>query len=121
MKKLFVVVLKVVILGHKCTYEGHVPNDSKMAKIRDWPPCKNVTDVHAFLSVTGYMCIWIKNYSTIACPLHDLTCKSQPFAWTKSQAAAMQALKDAIIHSSALISIDYKADCAIYLAINSSV
>ncbi len=92
-----------------------------MVKICDWPLCKNVTDICTFLSVTGYMCIWIKNYLTIAHPLHDLTCKSQPFAWTESQAAAMQALKDTIIHSSALISIDYEADHAIYLAINSSV
>jgi len=33
----------------------------------------------------------------------------------------MQALKDAIVHSSTLISIDYEADRAIYLAIDSSV
>ena len=51
-----------------------------MVKICDWPLCKNVTDIRAFLGVTGYMCIWIKNYSTIACPLHDLTHKGQPFA-----------------------------------------
>src|SRR5713101_4702934 len=33
----------------------------------------------------------------------------------------MQALKDMIVHSSTLISIDYEADHAIYLAIDSSV
>jgi len=55
MKKLFVTVLEVVILGHKCMYEGHVPNDSKTAKIRDWLPCKNVTNIRAFLGVMGYM------------------------------------------------------------------
>ena len=75
-KKLFVAVPKVFILGHKCTYEGRVPDDSKAAKIHDWPPCKNVTDVRTFLSVTGYMRVWIKNYSSIARPLHDLTCKN---------------------------------------------
>jgi hypothetical protein len=121
MKKLFVAVPEVVILGHKCTYEGRMPDDSKTAKIHDWPPCKTITNVHAFLGITGYMRIWIKNYSTIARPLHHLTCKSQPFIWHKEHAAAMQALKDAIVHSSALISIDYEADRTIYLAIDSSV
>jgi hypothetical protein len=98
-----------------------MPDDSKMAKIRDWPPCKTVTDVRAFLGITGYMRIWIKNYLTIARPLHNLTHKSQPFIWHKEHATAMQALKDAIVHSSALISINYEADRAIYLAIDSSV
>jgi len=31
-KKLCVAVLEVVILGHKCNYEGRVPDDSKIAK-----------------------------------------------------------------------------------------
>jgi hypothetical protein len=44
-KKLFVMVPEVVILGHKCNYEGRIPDDSKLARIRDWPPCKNLTDV----------------------------------------------------------------------------
>jgi hypothetical protein len=102
-------------------YEGHVPDNSKTAKIHDWPPCKNVTDVHAFLGVTGYMRIWIKNYSTIAHPLHNLTCKNQPFVWNEEHITAMQALQNAIVHSSALITIDYKADRVIYLAIDSSI
>ena len=120
-KKLFVAVPEVVILGHKCTYEGRVPNKSKAAKIRDWPPCKNVTDVRAFLGVTGYMRVWIKNYSSIARPLHDLTHKNQTFTWNAEHAAAMQSLKDAIVHSPALISIDYETDRAVYLAVNSSI
>lgn len=114
-------VPKVIILGHKCTYEGHVPNDSKAAKIRDWPQCKNVTDVCAFLGVTGYMRVWIKNYSTIMRPLYDLTRKNQPFIWNEKHAAAMQSLKDAIVHSTALITIDYETDRTVYLAVDSSI
>jgi hypothetical protein len=120
-KKLFVAVPEVVVLGHKCTYEGRIPDDTKTAKIRDWPPCKNLRDVRAFLGVTGYMRVWIKNYSTIARPLHDLTRKYQPFVWTEEHATAMQALKDAIIHSPALIPIDYTSDRTVYLAIDLSI
>jgi hypothetical protein len=68
-KKLFVAMPEVVILGHKCTYNGCVPNDSKIAKVRDWPPCKDLADVRGFLGLAGYMHIWIKNYSAIARPL----------------------------------------------------
>ena len=119
-KKLFIAVPEVIILGHKCNYEGCVPDDSKIAKIWDWPPCKNLSDVRAFLGITGYMRIWIKNYSTISRPLVNLTHKGTPFIWEEEHENAMHTLKDAIVHSSALISIDYTTDCVIYLSIDSS-
>src|SRR6266403_3937400 len=76
-------VPEVIILGHKCNYDGRVPDDSKIARIRDWPACKTLTDVRAFLGTTGFMRIWIKNYSAIAQPLVNLTKKGQAFDWTE--------------------------------------
>lgn len=118
--KLFIAVPEVIILGHKCNYEGRVPDDSKIARIRDWPTCKSLTDVRAFLGTTGFMRIWIKNYSALARPLVNLTRKGQVFAWTEEHDHAMQALKRAIIHSPALISIDYSSHRPVYLGIDSS-
>jgi hypothetical protein len=54
-KKLFIAVPEVIILGHKCNYEGHVPDNSKIARIRDWLTCKTITDVRTFLGTTGFM------------------------------------------------------------------
>ena len=119
-KKLFVAVPEVVILGHKCNYEGRVPDDSKIAKVRDWPACKDVTDVRGFLGLAGYMRIWIRNYSAIARPLVNLTRKGETFIWEDEHANAMQQLKDVIINSSALISIDYSTDRPVYLSVDSS-
>ena len=121
MKKLFIATLEIIILGHKCNYEGHVPDDFKIAKIHDWPPCRSITDICAFLSTTGFMQIWIHNYSTTTCPLTNLTCKGETFAWDDTHTAAMQALKDAIIASPALIFIDYTSDHPIHLTVNSSM
>jgi hypothetical protein len=104
---LFIAVLEVIILGHKCNYEGHVPNDSKIAHIWDWPPCKMLTDIQAFLGTTSFMWIWIHNYSSIAHPLVDLMHKGVTFIWQEQHKEAIQALKDAIIHLSTLISINY--------------
>ena len=119
-KKLFIAVPEVIILGHKCNYEGSIPDNSKIARIHDWPTCKSVTNVHTFLGTTGFMHIWIKNYSAIARPLVNLTCKGQAFSWSEEHDLTMQALKDAIIHSSSLISIDYSSDLTVYLAVDSS-
>ncbi len=71
--KLFIAVPEVIILGHKCNYKGQIPDESKTAKIKTWPACKNITDVHAFLGTAGTMHIRIKNYSATAWPLVDLT------------------------------------------------
>jgi RNase H-like domain found in reverse transcriptase len=120
-KKLFIAVPEVVILSHKCNFDGCIPDDSKIARIRNWPACRSVTDVRAFLGTVGFMRIWIKNYSTIARPLVDLTHKGEAFAWEDKHAAAMQSLKDAIISSPALISIDYTSDRPVFLAVDSSI
>ena len=119
--KLFIAMPEITILGHKCNYEGHIPNDSKIDKICNWPNCKNLSNIRTFLSIAGYMWIWIKDYSAIAQLLADLTCKGAPFVWESPHEQAMQSLKNAIIKSSALISIDYLTDCAVYLSVDSSI
>jgi len=120
-KKLFIAVPKVIILGHKCNYEGHIPDNSKMAKVHDWPECRNVSDVCTFLGLTGYMRIWIQNYSSIARPLIVLTCKGILFTWQEEHKQAVQMLKDEITQSTALISIDYSSDRTVYLSVDSSI
>jgi hypothetical protein len=119
-KKIVVASPEITILGHQCTYEGRIPDDSKIARVRDWPSCKSLSDVRAFLGLAGFMRIWICNYSAIARPLVDLTRKGTLFTWQDKHESAMQALKDAITTSPALISIDYTSDLAVYLSIDSS-
>lgn len=111
---------EVIVLGHKCTYEGCILDESKVAKVCTWLPCKTVSDVHAFLGTAGTMCIWIKDFSSIARPLIDLTRKDADFVWQDEHNHAMKQLKTAIITSPALIPIDYKSKRKVYLAVDSS-
>ena len=66
------------------------------------------------------MCIWIKDFSFLAKPLVDLTHKNIDFVWQDEHDRTMESLKEAIIASPALIPIDYKSECTVYLAIGSS-
>src|SRR6266702_682614 len=118
--KLFIAAPVVIILGHKCNYKGQIPDESKTAKIKMWPACKNVTNICTFLGTAGTMRIWIKNYSVTAWPLVDLTRKDVEFAWTPQHDQAMEDLKMAIINSKALIPINYVSPCPVFLAIDSS-
>jgi hypothetical protein len=118
--KLFIAAPEVIILGHKCNYNGQIPDESKTAKIKTWPVCKSITDVCAFLGTVGTMRIWIKNYSATAQPLVNLTRKDVEFIWTPEHNQAMENLKSAIINSQALIPIDYTTSRPTYLAVDSS-
>ena len=119
-KKIFIAAPEVIVLGHKCTYEGRIPDDSKVAKIRTWPACKTVTDVRAFLGTAGTMRIWVNDFSALAKPLVDLMRKDIEFVWQDEHDQAMESLKQAIIASPALIPIDYRSGRTVFLAVDSS-
>lgn len=109
-----------IIVGHKCTLEGRIPEESKVQKIRDWPECRNVTHVRGFLGTCGVLRIFIKNFSKIAKPLVNLTRKNAPFIWGPEQQESMQILKDSILESPALRPIDYECGREVILAVDTS-
>jgi hypothetical protein len=87
------------IVGHKCTFKGCVPEESKVQKICDWPEPTNHTQVCRFLGTCGVLRIFIRNFSCIARPLINLMKKDAPFIFGAEQRKAMQILKDAVLSS----------------------
>ena len=66
------------------------------------------------------MHIWICSYFSLAKPLVDLMHKNVKFQWQEQHDQAMQALKNAITTSPALIPINYSTSHPVFLTINSS-
>ena len=118
-KKAFVGIPRADILGHICTYEGRIPDKSRVQAIQDWPVPTNVSEVRAFLGTCGVLRIFIKNYTLIARPLIQLTRKDEPFAIGPEQLQAIDTLKDAILTSPALRPIEYECDRPVILAVDS--
>ena len=58
-KKLYLGSPEVIIVGHKCTYKGRVPEDSQVEKISNWPCPANTSEIQIFLGVTGVVRIII--------------------------------------------------------------
>ena len=58
-KKFVLATPDATIVGHKCTSKGQVPHEAKMQKIRYWPECKNLMQVHRFLGTCGVLWIFI--------------------------------------------------------------
>ena len=60
--------------------EGQVEMDpAKIARVRDWPTAKNVTEVQSFVGLVNFYCRFILEFSHVAIPLHQLTKKAEPW------------------------------------------
>ncbi len=81
--------LGVQVGGHQVQME-----EAKVARVKDWKPPQNMTEVQCFLGFTGYYCYFIKGYSQLARPLLDLTKKSTDWHWEKPQQEAFKDLKN---------------------------
>jgi hypothetical protein len=120
-KKIALCVPEVSILGHRCTGEGRVPDQSHVAKILEWPPCANLTEVRGFLGVANMMRIFVKDYASKASALTRLTRKDVEFVWEEPQIKAFEVLKEAITTAPVLRPIDYASENPLVLAVDSSV
>ena len=66
----------------------------KVQGISEWPTPLTVKDVQSFLGFCNFYRAFIKNFSDIARPLNDLTCKNEQFIWSKECNDAFLRLKE---------------------------
>ena len=74
-KTLLLYVEKFWVVGHCCTSEGRIADESRIAPIRDWTVCANKSDVRSFLGTVGVLRIFIRNFVHRANHLVKLTRK----------------------------------------------
>jgi transposase InsO family protein len=112
---------KVIIIGQKCTPEGRLPEDDKVAKILNWPILKTTKEARGFMGLCGTVRIWIKNYSHIARPISELWRKSEEFIWDDRRQEAFDTLKKLITSAPALNPINYTTDRPVVLSVDTSL
>jgi len=83
----------VAFLGHIVSEAGIAMQAEKVQAIRDWPPCRNLTELRAFLGICGYYRRFVKDFSSIAAPLFGLMKKGVRFEWTTECQQAFDTLK----------------------------
>jgi hypothetical protein len=111
---------EITVVGHRCTYEGRLPDESRVEKIVNWGPCKDLSDVRAFLGTMGLVRIFIRNFAHRAHHLVVLTRKDYPFIFGPQQLAAQEDLKQALLDSPALRPLDYTSNSPVILAVDTS-
>ena len=80
-KKFILATPDATIVGHKCTFEGRIPHELKVQKIRDWPECETLMQVRGFLGTCGVVRIFIRDFAAISQPPINLIRKGIPFKW----------------------------------------
>ena len=74
---------------------GEVQMDpGKVSVVKDWPTPSNLKEVRAFIRFANFYRRFIKDFASIACPLHDLTKKDTPWQWHQEQQKAFDNLKE---------------------------
>lgn len=64
---------QVTFLGHVVSSQGLQPDAKNLDKVREWPTPRTTTEVRAFVGLCSYYRRFVRNFSTIASPLHALT------------------------------------------------
>ena len=95
--KLALCVPKFWVIGHCCTYEGRIADETKVAAIKNWGPCNTLSEVRAFLGTIGVLRIFIWNFAHCVHHLIKLTRKDATFKFRLPQLEAQSNLKQALI------------------------
>ncbi len=74
--------------------EGIKMEKEKVKGVLEWLTPKCVKDIQKFLGLVNYYRQFIKDFASIARPLHDLVKKDQKWNWTEKQEEAFRELKE---------------------------
>ena len=85
---------RVAFLGYVVTPQGIEVDGAKIDAIRSWPTPQTITQVRSFLGLAGFYRRFVRDFSTIAAPLHELTKKGVSFHWGPAQDQAFDTLKE---------------------------
>ena len=99
---------RVSFLGYVVTSQGIEVDEAKIVAITSWPTPTTVTQVRSFLGLAGFYRRFVRDFSTIAAPLHELTKKGVPFQWGQTQQQAFDALKSTLTQAPLLQLPDFE-------------
>jgi hypothetical protein len=98
---------KVVFLGFIVSGQGVEVDEEKIKAVHEWMPPQNVSQVRSFLGHAGFYQRFVKDLSTIAAPINELTKKEVPFKWGEAQEKAFEVLKMKLTTTPLLVLLDF--------------
>jgi hypothetical protein len=74
---------KIKYLGLVVEEEKLAMDPAKLKGILDWPAPKTVKEVQSFIGFGNFYHCFVKGFSHLAHPLHDLLKKDKKFVWSE--------------------------------------
>ena len=102
-------------MGHIIGKNGVRTDPSKIEQVRNWPVPASTTEVKSFLGLASYNRKFVKDFTTIAAPLHKLTAKDIRFRWSPDCEVAFAKLKAALCSSPILATPDTAPEAAPFI------
>jgi len=109
--KLFLCLEKCEFCKEQIEYLGLVISENevsmdpvKITRIQEWPTLENKIDVQAFLGFVNFYQRFIRDFSTKARPLFDLTRSEQVWTWSGKEQVAFEDLKIVVTTAPVLMS-----------------
>jgi hypothetical protein len=81
------------------TPQGIEVDEEKIEAIKSWPIHATLTQLRSFLGLARFYQRFMRDFSTIAAPLNDLTKKGVPFYWGDAQEHSFNTLIDKLTHA----------------------
>jgi hypothetical protein len=90
---------RVAFLGYVVTPQSIEVDEVKIEAIKSWPISATLTQLQSFLGLAEFYRRFMRDFSTIAAPLNDLTKKGDPFYWGAAQEHSFNTLIDMLTHA----------------------
>ena len=109
-KKCVLFARQVEFLGHIVSSEGISTSPAKTKAVESWMVPRNITEVRSFLGLCSYYRKFVKDFASIAKPLHDLTAKDKSFKWSEDCQISFDKLKQALMSEPILAHPDFSKE-----------
>ena len=93
---------EVPFLGHIVSTEGVKTDPEKTKAVQTWPVPQSIKELRSFLGFCSYYRKFVRDFATIAAPLHAMLKNTQRFQWSGQCQEAFVNLKAALISAPVL-------------------
>ena len=76
---------QIKFFGHVLSAEGISPDPAMVQALREAERPVNAEEVRSFLGIANYSARFIRNFSTLAAPLRELTRSNVEWSWSERE------------------------------------